>query len=191
LPGVRLSQPADRCGIARSIEIRLDPGRAAATLLHRIENRGAQPLTCAPWAVTQVPLGGRILIHLAAPPAEPYGVGPDRHLVFWPYNRLNDPRLRIDDRFITFDALPGEADFKLGTHTPHGWVGCARDGHFFRKRFTPLADAAAYPDLGSSIQIYCTNTFAEIETLGPLTTLQPGHAAEHTETWEILPSGTS
>jgi hypothetical protein len=185
--GVRLLQDGvEGTGIAKSIEVLLESGRAAAIVLHRIENRGAQPLECAPWAITQVPTGGRIYIPLADPPVESKGAGPNRYLVFWPYNRLPDPRLEIHNRYLAFDARPMDNEFKLGTHTPHGWVGYARRGYFYRKRFLPIA-GAAYPDLGSSIEIYCNHHFAEIETLGPLTTLHPGEAVEHTELWEVFP----
>ena len=48
-----------------------------------------------------------------------------------------------------------------------------------------VAMARDYADMGASGQIYSHGDFTELETLGPLTELDPGEATEHHEDWEI------
>jgi hypothetical protein len=184
--GVRLVQAADAyTRVRKSIEIQLEKDRPAAVIHHRLFNDGLWPVELSAWAISQVPLGGRIIIPLAAPPAVTEGAGPDRHLVFWPYNNLPDERLSIQDRWLTFDVCPAEHEFKMGTFTPQGWVGYVWKNHFFRKQFQPQA-GKVYPDMGCNVEIYSNHAFAEIETLGPFVKLEPGEAIQHSETWELL-----
>jgi hypothetical protein len=61
------------------------------------------------------------------------------------------------------------------------WV----DGIFFVKRFDTSSDPTPYPDGGCNVESYCNDQFIELETLGPLTKLEPGSSVVHMETWEI------
>ena len=40
-----------------------------------------------------------------------------------------------------------------------------------------------YPDLGCSFETFTNADFLELETLGPLATLEPGASLTHTERW--------
>jgi hypothetical protein len=42
-----------------------------------------------------------------------------------------------------------------------------------------------YPDFGCSVEIFTNAAMLEVETLGPLTTLEPGSAVEHIEQWSL------
>jgi hypothetical protein len=184
--GVRLVQGADTyTGIRKSIEIHLDPQRAAAVIHHHLYNDGPCPVELSAWAISQVPLGGRIILPQAGPPAVTKDVGPNRHLVFWPYNNLPDERLTIHNHWLTFDVRATEHEFKLGTYTPQGWVGYVWKNHFFRKQIQPQA-GKVYPDMGCNVEIYSNYAFAEIETLSPFVKLEPGDTMHHTETWELF-----
>jgi hypothetical protein len=110
--------------------------------------------------------------------------GPNRNLIFWPYTHLPDDRLEIQNRYLLFDAQPAAHEFKIGTYNSHGWTGYCWESFFFCKRFFPRA-GQTYPDMGSNVEIYCNNLFAEIETLSPLVKLEVGASVEHTEIWEI------
>jgi hypothetical protein len=49
-----------------------------------------------------------------------------------------------------------------------------------------------YPDFGCNCEVYTDKHSLELETLGPLRTLEPEMAAEHTEHWWLfkdIPSG--
>jgi len=49
----------------------------------------------------------------------------------------------------------------------------------------PVAGDAVYPDLGSTVELFTNGDMLEVETLGPLITLEPGAAVTHTEIWTL------
>jgi len=171
-------------GLVRTIEVRLDAGASAIAIRHELRNRGSQPLEIAPWSITQLPLGGEVL--LPQRPAVPgHRVRPNRTLVLWPYTSWDDPRIRIRDGLVTVDAVGGD-ELKLGSFDEAGWVAYARDGIALVCRFTP-ALGEAHPDLGCNVETYCGPRYLELEVLGPLRVLEPGDTAELHERWELRP----
>lgn len=42
-----------------------------------------------------------------------------------------------------------------------------------------------YPDFGASLECFTNAEMLEVETLGPLTTLEPGSTVEHVEQWHL------
>jgi hypothetical protein len=74
---------------------------------------------------------------------------------------------------------------KAGVIAPDGWVAYARNGHLFVKRFHYRRDAA-YADLGCPVEVFTNADMLEIETLGPLTDLQPNAEIEHVEHWFLF-----
>ena len=42
-----------------------------------------------------------------------------------------------------------------------------------------------YPDFGCSFETFTNNEFLEIETLGPMTRVQPEHMVEQVEQWGL------
>ena len=77
-----------------------------------------------------------------------------------------------------------KGDLKLGYPNPRGWLGYGIDGILFVKRAVYQADRDYY-DFQSSSECYCNADFLELETLGPIDTIQPGGSISHSETWEI------
>jgi len=64
------------------------------------------------------------------------------------------------------------------------------NGNLFVKRAEYQANAVYY-DFGSSSECYCCDSFLELETLAPITRLQPGAAVTHNETWELYQTSAS
>jgi len=185
--GVGLFGPTEAAtGIRKSIEVHLSHDRSAVTLIHRLHNNGPEPVELAPWAITQLPLGGLAVLPLRANPADPAGLLPDRHLALWPYTRWQDDRLRVQDEYVLIEARPQPTACKVGAWNPRGWLGYRRAGVFFLKRFQPQAHGP-HPDRGCNAEVYVKDRFIELETLGPLQRLEPGQAAMHVETWELYP----
>lgn len=181
--GVRLrGAPSPATGLQKAIEVRLDPDRPALTLHHSLHNHGLWPVTLAPWAITQVALGGVAILPQQAPTPSPYL--PNRGLALWPYTRLQDPRLRLDDDLVLVAGQADEQPFKIGYFNHAGWMAYLWGETLLVKRFTPRP-GQPHPDLGSNCEVYVWNRFLEMETLGPMTTVEPGAAAEHVETWEL------
>lgn len=172
--------------IRKRIEIRLTSEKPAVTLTHTLINDGLWPVELAPWAITQLRLGGTAILPLPVGNVDPAGLLPNRHLSFWPYTRLSDPRLNLLDDFILFQAKAAQPPFKMGYFNPRGWLAYWVDGVLFRKSFGSQSNAA-YPDNNSNAELYCSDKFVELESLSPLVRLEPGCSVCHEEAWEIYP----
>jgi hypothetical protein len=183
--GVRLSQPAEPpTGIGKSIEVRLLDDHPGVVLTHRLCNEGPWPVQLAPWAITQLRLGGVAVLPQRAAGAQQDRSVPDRHLALWPYSHWRDERLQVEDDYVLVRAVPGVAALKVGAWSPGASVGYLFEGGLFGKRVEP-ARGADYPDHGCNVEVYCNERFLELETLGPLQRLEPGCCAVHVETWQL------
>jgi hypothetical protein len=183
--GVILESKAEPgTGIRKQIEIRLAADKPSVTLTHTLVNDGMWPVELAPWAITQLRLGGTAILPMPVGNTDAAGLLHNRQLSLWPYTRMNDPRVKWDDTFILFkaDALP---PFKVGYFNPHGWLAYWLDGVLFRKTFEVHA-GLPYPDNNCNAEMYCGERFVELESLAPLGKLSPGEAAKHTEVWDIF-----
>lgn len=187
--GIRLTAPADAVAeTQRDITVgALGPGRFMLT--HRVVNRADEPRTLAAWAITMVPLGGRAWLPLLETPFDPGGFQAQRNVVLWPYSRLDDPRLELADERLSVrtdgeERAALEDPVKVGTTNRRGWLAHWRDGVLLVKR-AMHDEVKPYADMGASAQVYAGPYFAELETLGPLTTIAPGEAAVHVEEWEV------
>ena len=184
--GVRLSAADEaHARIHKAIEIHLHPDRPSLTLHHRLTNIGLWAVELAAWAITQMRLGGVAVLPQPAGAVDAAGLLPNRRLALWPYTRWDDPRLRLGDDYIVVNAQPG-LPFKIGYWNRHGWLGYWLNGVFFTKAFA-RPGAEAYPDFGCNAETYGNDKVFELESLGPLTRLEPGQRVEHTETWRLLP----
>ena len=183
--GVRLIGPTEAStGMQKSIEIQLSADRPVITLRHLVRNDGVWPVELAPWAITQLPLGGMAILPQQAEPLDAARLLPNRQLVIWPYTRWSDSRLQLGEDYILLHAQPLQPPCKIGYLNRRGWVGYLRHEVLFVKRFA-AAPAASHVDFGCNAESYCNDEFIEVETIGPLAKLDPGQSAEHVETWEI------
>ncbi|HLF25007.1 MAG TPA: hypothetical protein VJG32_01625 [Anaerolineae bacterium] len=183
--GVRLRGPVETAtSIRKCIQVQLHADRPVVTLQHALKNEGVWPIECAPWAITQLPLGGLALLPQPIGGLNGDNVLPNRHLALWPYARWDDPRLELHDEFILFRAEAQLPPCKIGYLNRHGWIGYLRNGVFFRKWFDPRAEQP-HPDFNCNAEVYCNDAFVELETVAPLLRLEPGQSTTHSETWEF------
>lgn len=181
---VRLIGPAEpQTGLVRQMTVRILPGRAELEIRHELHNVADRSIELAPWAITQLPLGGTVLLP-QRPAMSGHHVHPNRVLVLWPYTSWEDPRFRPRDGLLTVDAEGGPS-LKIGYFNEAGWVGYVRDGMVLVRRFEPLA-GRPYPDLGCNAETYLGRRFLELELLGPLTELASGATVAFVERWQIL-----
>jgi hypothetical protein len=183
--GLRATQPVEaRTGIQKSLTVTL-PGRNARVVVdHRLHNRGSSPVELAPWAITQLRPGGTAVLPQATAPADEHGLLPNRHVVLWPYTRIDSPHITWSDSHILVSATMKDGALKLGFPNPIGWLAYVVDGMLFVKQ-AAYDPGAAYPDRGSSSECYCNARFLELETLGPRVILAPGQSVCHRETWMV------
>jgi len=187
--GVRLvARPDPVAGTSRETSIRMTgPQRFAFD--YRVVNRADHPQRLAAWAITMMAPYGRAWLPTLTGPFDPGGFQAQRNIVLWPYARHDDARFVLHDHAIELraDVLADRAHlgrFKVGTSLRRGWVAHWREGVLLVKR-AGHDESREYADMGASGQLYSQDEFTELETLGPLTDLAPGDAAEHHEDWEV------
>ncbi len=182
--GVRLRQPVEvPTGIQKVMQLTLHPDRPALTVQHALHNAGAWTVELAPWAITQVPLGGVAVLPMQAPTPSQYL--PTRQLNLWSYTRIRDTRLRLDDDLTLVEGKARKQPFKIGYFNHAGWLGHLAGDVFFVKRFEPQA-GQTHTDQSSNCEVYVWDRFLELETLAPLVRLEPGATTTHVETWELF-----
>ena len=138
------------------------------------------PIELAPWAITQMQLGGMAIL----PQSRSDGLQPNRMIVLWPYSQVDDERLELYDDVILLHGRATEEAFKIGNYNSNGWIAYAMQNALFVKRFS-IDSTNRYPDMGCNVEAYVKDSFVELETLGPLTTLEPGANVTFEETWEV------
>ena len=198
--GVRFTAPVESTPpgteLQKEIEVDLAQEGTQITVIHKITNQGSTATEMAPWALTVMEAGGRAILPL--PPRQAMSkqhLLPEGVMALWSYTDLADNRWRLGTRYLqlTTEASP-QARFReqmLGIYNPAGWAAYFRDGHLFVKR-AALEPGKTYPDFGCNFETYTEPGFLELETLGPLRTLEPGQTAKHTEHWWLykdVPAG--
>jgi hypothetical protein len=187
--GVKLSTRPDAvAGTSREIDIRVT-GPERLTFDYRVFNRSDRPQRLAAWAITMMAPLGRAWLPLLTEPFDRGGFQGQRNIVLWSYARDDDPRFFIHEHALEVRAAvladqPPDSFFKVGTSLRRGWVAHWREGLLLVKR-AGHDESRSYADMGASGQLFSHHDFTELETLGPLTDLEPGQAAVHREEWEI------
>jgi hypothetical protein len=106
-------------------------------------------------------------------------------LAMWAYTDLSDPRWKFTKKFLTLRQDPNNSNAqKIGMFNKDTWAAYLLNGEAFVKRSTP-DPAKTYPDFGCSFETFTNNEFLEIETLGPMTNVQPEQMVEQTEHWGL------
>ena len=183
--GVSIVGPVDRAGLVKRMT--LSRGPEGIVVEHDLSNAGATPLEVAPWAISQLRLGGVAIVPVSGESDE-HRLSASSTLVLWPYTDLADPRVTWDRGGLLVRAEAGPP-FKVGTGPAPGRLGYLLDGHLFTKQVSS-AGQGHYPDRGAVGQFYLGDAFCELESVGPLTTLKQDEKVTHREVWEIEESGS-
>jgi hypothetical protein len=182
--GVRTVQEEEtRTRIKKEMQIVLSPENSEVKILHRLTNAGPWPVEISVWSITAMATGGKEIV-----PQEcgDTGLLPNRILVLWPYTKMNDPRVQFGDRYIILKQDPEiHSPLKFGISNTQGWAAYFNHNHLFAKYYQHDRNAL-YPDFGASYETYTNDVMLEMETLSPLTMLEPGSHIEHMEKWEIF-----
>ncbi len=172
-------------GIRKEIEITLDPDSTEVTLVQRLYNEGMWDVELAPWSISVMRPGGCAVVPHTQE-AHPDGLLPNRVLILWPYTKMNDPRISWGERYtILRQDSKAESPVKFGLSVTDGWGMYVNDGVLFLKNFYYF-EGEVYPDGGASLEVYTNNRMLELETLGPVTVIEPGGMVEHEEGWQIF-----
>ena len=184
--GLRTRQAAGPLtGIAKQMDIRLDPERNIVSIVHTLANHGARPVRCSVWTPTVMGPGGQAIIPLPAKVPHTECLVPTQNWSLWSYTVLDDPRLSLGRDYVVVRQEAGRGPNKIGLMHREGWAAYQRENLLFVKYFDCVADAE-YPDGNVNFECYTDAAILEIESLGPLATLQEGESISRTEVWKLF-----
>ncbi|MGH8914656.1 MAG: hypothetical protein ACRDZM_09100 [Acidimicrobiia bacterium] len=178
---VSITGSVDRAGLIKRIVVERDGDRLVVD--HTLGNPGPDVIEAGPWAITQLRLGGAVVLPTTGP--VPEGLQASHSLVLWPYTDLSDSRITWRRRALVISAMAGPP-FKIGAGPGPRRLGYLLDGHLFTKEL-PGTGEGEYADRGAVGQVYLNQAFCELESVGPIITLEPGSTASHRELWSIEP----
>jgi hypothetical protein len=166
-------------GLLRLLEITRGADGSGFKLRHVLRNCRPEPWHGAAWAITCVPLSGKVVVPKCKTPARfwtpPHGNYADASSGQWQC---------AQDYFV---VLPQGRKGKVGLRSQAGWLAWLRPDCTFVIRGREWVPHATYPDDGCNIEVYTCASYLELETLGPLTMLLPGQELVHVEEWRVLP----
>jgi hypothetical protein len=172
--------------LQKEIEIRMASTGTQVTVFHRITNRSASAMEFAPWALTMMAQGGTAVSAFPPRGKHPENLAPTNPLVMWAYTDLSDPRLKFAKKYLMLRQDPNNPQAqKLGMFNQDTWAAYVLHGEAIIKR-TSADVTKHYPDFGSSFETFTNNEFLEIETLGPLSSVNPGQTVVQVEHWGLF-----
>jgi hypothetical protein len=184
---VRVVQPTESTtGIEKEIDVALADDKPQVKVIHRLRNTNPWAVEFAPWALTVMAQGGKAIIPMPPRGTHEENLLPVNTFTLWAYTDMTDPRWTWGQRYVMLEQDPKrESPQKLGVKVPDGWAAYARNNHLFVKKFSFEA-GATYPDFGVNVETFTNNDMLELETLGPMTRLEPNESVEHVEDWYLF-----
>jgi len=184
--GVILTQPEENpTKLQKAIKLTIpDEDKPVVIVDHMLTNMGLWPVKLAPWAITVMKPGGFAILPLYNKILDAEGLLPNRKLILWPYSNLKLKNLDWKTDAIFLHSPLQEGAFKIGFPNLRGWLAYYQSPYLFVKRSVYKPDVE-YPDDGCSSECYLNPMFLELETLGPLESIEPGNTVTHREIWEI------
>jgi hypothetical protein len=172
-------------GLEKRILVELDPASSRVKVTHRLRNTLAWPIEFAPWALTMMAQNGVGISGFPPRGKHPDVLPPTHPLVMWAFSDLTDPRWTFTRKYLVLRQDPNNAEpTKLGHFNPHTWAAYLLGSDLFLKQ-TFNDPSLEYADRGCSFETFTRNDMLELETLGPLQTVEPGAFAEHVEYWSL------
>ena len=174
--------------LQKEIEISMEATGTKVTVSNRITNHGLFALEFSPWVLTMMAQGGMVVSGFPPRGTHPANLEVTNPLAMWAYTDLTDPRLKFTKKYLTLKQDPNNSNAqKLGTFNVDTWAAYLLNGEAFVKR-TKADPAKTYTDFGCSFETFTNNEFLEIETLGPMTKVQPAQTVEQVEHWGLYKS---
>ncbi len=180
------TQPVEReTGLRKIMIVKMAASGTRVEVVHRIQNTTLFPLEFAPWTLTMMAQGGAGITGFPPRGKHPEVLAPTNPLVMWAYTDFSDKRWRFTKKYVALRQDPANNEpQKLGHFNVSTWGAYLLGADLFIKRYT--ADPSkTYPDFGCSYETFTNADFLELETMGPLTKVEPGKAVEHVERWSL------
>jgi len=187
ISGSRLTAqaPVEHTGVQKAITVELSDEGSAARVVYTLANRTIWPLRVATWVLTMMAPGGAGITTLPPRGTHPEVLAPTNPLIVFAFTNMADPRWTWLEKYIVLQQDPQNADpEKIGLFNPATRGAYLLNGELFVKKFAASPEEE-YPDMGASYETFTNERFLEIETLGPVRTLQPGESIDHVEGWSL------
>ena len=187
ISGSRLTAqaPVEHTGVQKAIAVELADEGSVVRVVYTLANRTIWPLRIATWVLTMMAPGGAGITTLPPRGTHPEVLAPTNPLVVFAFTNMADPRWTWLEKYIVLQQDPQNADpEKIGLFNPATRGAYLLNGELFVKKFAASPEEE-YPDMGSSYETFTNERFLEIETLGPVRTLQPGESIDHVEEWSL------
>lgn len=183
--GALLPYPLGPSELKKSLIIHALPSGEGFLIQHQIQNRGSKTREVSVWGLTVMQTGGECLIPQPAHADHPVALLPARPLVLWPYSDMADPRWSWGKHVIRLRHDPERGPQKVGAFVDQGIAVYSVGGMTFVKRFSSIP--GLYPDMGCNFETFTRQDMLEVESLGPMTSLQPGESVVGAEAWYLVP----
>ena len=177
------AQAESHLRIQKEMEIWIDPHLNTVHVIHRIRNCAHESLALSAWAISVMAPGGRAIIPQETFRPHPEVLQPIRSMALWSYSKMGDPRWTWGSRYIQLRQDPGMQDpQKIGLQNSQGWLAYHNGNRLFVKT-VPFKPNAAYPDFQCNAEVFTNARMLELETLSPVTSIQPEGFLQHEEHW--------
>lgn len=183
--GVRaIQETGPLSGVQKMLDITLE-GKSGVRVGHTLVNRGRRSARLAPWALTVMAPGGMAVIPLPEKILHTDRLTHNQEWSLWGYTDFADGRWTLGSRYVFFRQNRRRGPGKIGIAHREGWVGYLLGPYLFVKKFKRI-EGKVYPDGGVNFETFSNEDFLEVETLGPLVDLKPGHSIRHEERWQLF-----
>ncbi len=172
-------------GLQKQIIVKLAATGSHVEVLHRLKNTLAWTIEVAPWSLSMMAQNGVGITGFPPRGKHPDVLPPTNPLVMWAFTDLTDPRWIYSKKYLALRQDPkNTTPIKIGHFNEHTWAAYSLGTDLFIKR-TRGESGKIYPDMGCSFEMFTRNDMLELETLGPITRVEPGALVEHTELWTL------
>jgi hypothetical protein len=184
---ITLSQPVEKeTGLIKEMMIELADSGSSVKVTHRIENTRSVPRRLSVWALTQMATGGMAIAAIPPRGSHDEVLLPTNPLTMWAYTDFSDKRWAFTSKYIVLkNDVNVKAPQKTGLFNSKTFAAYLNGDTLFVKRADAPGKPEDYPDFGCSFETFTNNEFLEMETLGPLLTLDQGKSAIHIERWSL------
>jgi hypothetical protein len=168
-------------------EIVMSDGTTDIMVVHSAKNCSKEKQICALSAITAMKGGGTQYIPMNRDNNSM--LVPNRILTAWPYTDIQDKRITFTNKHLTVRHDGAfENALKLGTNNLMGCAAYVNGDYTMVKRYVHNAQAQ-YPDSGCSYETYVCKDYAEMQSMSPLYSIEPGEGIRHVENLSLFKTG--
>ena len=189
--GLRLTGPWSQNRQMRAIrDFILAPGGTRLTLRETFQKSASSAPIDTPGTSPHLPLG-LWNIAQARPDATVFVPLNPRSRFAEGYTALagkkGEPNWHAQDGLLAVTTQTAQGD-KVGVDTAQGWIGALYGGSLLFSEQFALDPQGVYPDQNTSLQVWSqsgTDSYLEMEALGPMADMGPGQEQTRTLTWDL------